>query len=97
MKALKTGKIKAEGNIDEAFVLRGYCNWKDASGDKGGLASHESSQVHKRAVEVMETLPRTIRDIGEHLSSAKAMKPCISFESISNNTIFGKTRTGISG
>ena len=72
MKALKTGKMNAEGNIAEAFGLRGYCNWKDASGDKGGLASHESSQVHKRAVEVIETLPRTMRGIGEHLSSAHA-------------------------
>ena len=43
VKAFKTGKIKAEGHIDEAFVLRGYCNWKDASGEKGGFASHESS------------------------------------------------------
>ena len=68
--ALKTGKMTAEGNIDEAFVLRGYCNWKDASGDRGGLASHESSSVHKRAVEMIETLPRTTGDIGEQLSSA---------------------------
>ena len=26
VKALKTGKMKPEGNIDEAFVLRGYGN-----------------------------------------------------------------------
>ena len=64
--------MKPEGNIDEAFVLRGYCNWKDASGEKGGFASHESSSVHKKAVEVIETLPRTTRDIGEQLSSAHA-------------------------
>ena len=37
--------MKPEGNIDEAFVLRGYCNWKDASGEKGGFASHESSSL----------------------------------------------------
>ena len=72
VKALKTGKMTAEGNIDEAFVLHGYCNWKDVSGDKRGLASHESSSVHKRAVEVIETLPRTTCDIGEQLSSAHA-------------------------
>ena len=72
VKALKTGKMTAEGNIDEAFVFRGYCNWKDMSGGKGGLASHESSSVHKRAVEVIETLPRTTRDISEQLSSAHA-------------------------
>ena len=68
--ALKTGKMKPDGNIDEAFVVRGYSNWKDASGDKGGFSSHECSSVHKRAVEVIETLPRTTRDIGEQLSSS---------------------------
>ena len=62
--------MKNEGSIDEAFVSHGYCNWKDASGDKGGFASHEASSVHKRAVEVVETLPRTTRDIGEQLSSS---------------------------
>ena len=72
VKALKTGKMKAEGSIDEAFVLRGYCNWKDASGEKGGFANHELSSVHKKAVEVIETLPRTTRDVGEQLSSAHA-------------------------
>ena len=72
VKAFKTGKIKAEGHIDEAFVLRGYCNWKDASGEKGGFASHESSSVHKKAVEVIETLPRTTRDIAEQFCSAHA-------------------------
>ena len=70
--ALKTGKMKPDGSIDEAFVVRGYSNWKDASGDKGGFASHKCSSVHKRAVEVVETLPRTTRDIGEQLSSSHA-------------------------
>ena len=53
--------------INESQMLK-----KPASGNKGGLASHESSSVHKRAVEVIETLPRTTRDIGEQLSSAHA-------------------------
>jgi len=64
--------MKAEGSIDEAFVLHGYCNWKDAFGDKGELASHESSSVHKRAVEVIETLSRKMHDIGEQLASTHA-------------------------
>ena len=57
--ALKTGKMKPHGNIDEAFVVQVYSNWKDASGDKGGFSSHECSSVHKRAVKVIKTLPRT--------------------------------------
>ena len=64
--------MKPDGNIDEAFVVRGYSNWKDASGDKGGFASHECSSVHKRAIEVVETLPRTTCNIGEQLSSSHA-------------------------
>jgi len=51
------------------FVTRGYCNWKDSSGDKGGFASHECTSVHRRAVEVIETLPRTTCDIGEKLQN----------------------------
>ena len=47
------------GNIDEAFVVRGYSNWKDASGDKGGVEQ----------LRLLKTdLPRTIRDFGEQLS-----------------------------
>ena len=47
----------AEGNFDEAFQLQ---RW---------LASHESTSVHKRAVEVIETLSRIICDTDEQLSS----------------------------
>jgi len=61
--------MKPDGNIDEAFVTRGYCNWKDASGDKGGFTSHECTSVHRKAVEM---LPRTTRDIGELCLSGHA-------------------------
>ena len=64
--------MKPDGNIDKAFVVRDYSNWKDASGEKGGFVSHECSSVHKRAVEVVKTLPRTTCDIGEQLSSNHA-------------------------
>ena len=42
---LKTGKMKPDSNIDEAFVVQGYSNWKDVSGEKGGFASHEYSSL----------------------------------------------------
>ena len=64
--------MKPDGNIDKAFVTRGYSNWKDASDDKGGFVSHECSSAHRRAVEVMETLPKATCDIGELCSSAHA-------------------------
>ena len=78
--ALKTKKMKSEGYIVEAFVVRGYCNWKDATGDKGSFTGHESSAVHRRAVEVIETLPKTTTDVGELLSTSHTQ------EKIANRT-----------
>ena len=46
--------------------IRGFTNWKDASGDKrGGFAIHERFQVHKYCVELTMT---THKDVGELLS-----------------------------
>lgn len=91
VKALKTGKRATEGSMDEAFVLCGYCNWKDAFGDKGGFASRESSSVHKRAVEVIEmTL----------VSNFLVLVLRKSYEIVhifSNQTIFDETRPSIVG
>jgi len=28
--AVKSGKMKSAGNVDLAFISRGFCNWKDA-------------------------------------------------------------------
>ena len=53
--AMKTGKMKSIGNIDSAFVFRGYSNWKDASRERGALNNHEHSTVHKNAVELVVT------------------------------------------
>ena len=47
--------MEPDGNMDEAFVVRGYSNWMNISGvhDKaGGFACHEYSLVHKRAVDL---------------------------------------------
>ena len=60
--------MESYSNINEAFVF--YSNWKDASGDKGGFASHECSSVHKRAVEVVKLfLEQPLHDIGKHNSN----------------------------
>ena len=64
--------MKPGGNIDKTFVIHGYLNWKDASGDKGCLANHKCSSVHKRTVEVVEIFPKTTCDIGEQLCSSHA-------------------------
>jgi len=28
--AVKSGRMKSAGNVDPAFISRGFCNWKDA-------------------------------------------------------------------
>ena len=66
--ARKTGKMTNTGNADMAFIERGFSNWKDASGEKGAFSCHQQSNCHKRAVELMVTLPRTTKDVGELLS-----------------------------
>ena len=72
------------------------------SGKKGGFANHESSSVHKKAVEVIEMLSRTMCDIGEQLSSTHTEEKlqnrvCVHIECISNHTIFNQTRPSIAG
>jgi len=63
--------MKPDNNISEVFVIRGYCNWKDTSGNKSRFASHECCSVHKKTVEVVEVLPRTTRDIGKHIDNIR--------------------------
>ena len=68
MKASKLGNLKVcASKSDDAFLTRGYTNWKDACGDEsGGFPSHEHSQVHMYCVGVMT---KTQKDIGELLST----------------------------
>ena len=67
-KADEQGKLKASSK-DLAFLRKGFTNWKDAT---EGFRRHELSKCHQDAVQVMIVLPRTVRDIGETLSSAHA-------------------------
>ena len=66
--AVKSKKITSLGTGDLAFVSRGYCNWKDATGEKGAFNTHQKRATHKRAVEVIFTLPATTGNVGEMLS-----------------------------
>ena len=76
IQAVKTGKMKVTGNVkDSAFLYGGFSNWKDAT---VGFCNHEKSSTHKAAVDVMITLPKTTRDVGEMLSSGYAAQKSIS-------------------
>ena len=53
---------------EDAFVTRGYTNWKDVSGNKReGFMTHEHSQFHKYCVDL--TMKTHEKDVGELLSS----------------------------
>lgn len=50
-----------------------FSNWKDAT---VSFSSHVTSLTHKRAVEVVITLPQTTGDAGELLSTAHTIEKC---------------------
>ena len=54
------------GNLDGAFITRGFSNWKDVT---ISFRKHDCSNCHKEAFEKMPTLPATTKNIGEMLSS----------------------------
>jgi hypothetical protein len=64
-KAKVENKLNWASNADEAFISKGFSNWKDASVK---FANHESSNCHKEAVLKVVTLPAVTRDVAESLS-----------------------------
>lgn len=62
MTAVKTGKLEMTGNMqDSVFLHGGFCKWKDAC---RAFDCHESTAIHKAAVEEVITLPRTTGNVG---------------------------------
>ena len=94
VEAVKTGKIKSLGTGDLAFVSRGYCNWKDATGNKGAFNTHEKSATHKMAVECLVTFPTSYRNVWEMLSSQYALdkQNGLSVESVPKYAVLGEAR-----
>lgn len=45
---------------DSTFISRGFTNWKDGT-------KHESSDCHKKAVQVIEVIPHETQNVGEQL------------------------------
>ena len=73
--AVKTGKMKLSGNMKNSiFLSSGFSNWKDATVH---FVKHEKTVMHKIAVDLIVTLPRTTRDVGEMLSSAHAAEKAV--------------------
>ena len=57
--------MRLTGIEEKSFVVRGFCNWKDATRQ---LTKHKSSIFHKQAVEVLKNKT----DVVEMLSSQHA-------------------------
>ena len=56
-----------------AMIFIIYIYWKDTHpGKTGTFCRHKSSSLHKQAVEVIYSLPRSSPDIGKLLSTAQA-------------------------
>ena len=56
-------------NKDPAFSKLGFCNWKKAL---ERFNKHERTVSHCQAVELVETIPNTTKNVGEMLSGINA-------------------------
>ena len=69
LKAKRNGILKCSvSKADEAFLRRGYSNWKDVSGRRGGFTvhDHEKSDVHKYSIQIASN---SFADVGDLLST----------------------------
>ena len=58
-------------NKDVAFLSVGFSNWKKAI---ECFNKHEKTTSHRQAVELVEKMPKTTRDVGDMLSSIHAQQ-----------------------
>ena len=66
--AVQQSKLSSSATcrMDEAFVSRGFSNWKNPT---ISFKKHECSDCHRNATEVMIKFPAQVGDIGEQLST----------------------------
>ena len=65
-KASSENKLQWASNADAAFIERGFSNWKDACKK---IDTHQKSKTHEESVLKIVTIPVSMKDIGESLSS----------------------------
>ena len=65
--------------------INGYTNWKDAINN---FHQHERSKFHAESVFKMVTVPKTMKDLGECLSSQHVLKDDMKILKISQNITF---------
>ena len=64
MQAAKA-KLLWSSNADNAFITRGFSNWKKAVAK---FVGHEGSKCHKELLLKIVTVPSTMKDVAESLS-----------------------------
>ena len=57
--------------LEPAFIKTGFSKWVKAT---AVFKNHESSDCHKQAIQMTVTIPSTIKDVGEQLSTAHAQE-----------------------
>ena len=82
--AFQKGKLKE--SAADAFVSKGFTNWKDAT---VAFQRHQQTKCHKDAVDIVVTIPSTTKDVGELLSREHAKEKEI------NRRMFVKIVTSI--
>lgn len=65
MQAAKEKKLQWAFNADDAFISRGFSNWKKAVAKFEG---HEGSKCHKESVFKIVTMPSTMGNVAASLS-----------------------------
>ena len=68
----KQGKVKLTGLADQAFLIKGFTNWKDAT---RVYSKHESSDFHKQAVAAMANKAECGRNTLESTCTRETNKP----------------------
>ncbi|XP_033123564.1 zinc finger MYM-type protein 1-like [Anneissia japonica] len=69
--AVKQVKLKFSNSMASAFVTKGFSNWKDATTT---FRKHQQSKTHGKAVEVVLTLPKATKKVGELQNGAHSVQ-----------------------
>ena len=80
--AVKENKLQWASNSDDAFIQRGFSNWK-AAVDK--FSQHEKSKCHKESILKIITAPSTMEDVAESLSKQVELNRIIQLQPSYNN------------
>jgi len=74
-----------KGKSDSLFLYTGFKNWKDAT---VAFKEHQSSTIHKTALQLVVNIPATYGDAGEMLSTNYAQEKTDNKQCLLSNIVF---------